>query len=130
MQKITTKVVTKRNWNEHARTNPGARPPTTKAKTKTATKRATKAPTKTATKKKTKRPRKNPTLVQAQNCNQDSTRKKDQDNKKYSNQSCKKNRNHNDHANPGPGNNPSLLDKTIILGPQNEIRKAYQKLAP
>ena len=72
----------------------------------------------------------NPTLVQAQNCNQDSTRKKDQDNKKYSNQSCKKNRNHNDHANPRPGNNPSLLDRTIILGPQNEVRKAHQKLAP
>ena len=29
MQKITTKIVTKRNWNDHARTNPGARPPTT-----------------------------------------------------------------------------------------------------
>ena len=59
-----------------------------------------------------------------------SARKKNQDNKKHSNQSCKKNRNHNDHANPGPGNNPSLLDKTIVLGPQNQVRKAYQKLAP
>ena len=49
---------------------------------------------------------------------------------KYSNQSCKKNTDHNDHANSGPGNNPSLLDKTFVLGPQNEVRKAYQKLAP
>ena len=30
----------------------------------------------------------------------------------------------------GPGNNPSLLDKTIVLGPQNEVRKVYQKRVP
>ena len=47
-----------------------------------------------------------------------------------SNQSSKKNGNQNDKANPGPGNNPSLLDKTIVLGPQNEVRKAYQKPTP
>ena len=93
-----------------------------KSKDKKATKRATQAPIQTATKK-NKRPRKNPTLLQAQNCNQDSARKKSQDHKKYSNQS------HNDHANPGAGNTP-LLDKTIVLGPQNEVKKAYQKLAP
>ena len=28
------------------------------------------------------------------------------------------------------GNDPSLLDKTIVLEPQNAVRKAYQKLAP
>ena len=55
---------------------------------------------------------------------------KNQDNKKYSNQSSKKNGNQNHNANPGPGNNPSLLDKTIVLGPQNEVRKAYQKPTP
>ena len=44
-----------------------------------------------------------------------------------SNQSSKKNGNQNDKANPGPGNNPSLLDKTIVLGPQKWGQKSVPK---
>ena len=128
---ITTKIVTKRNRNDRARTNPGARPPTTqKQKPKQQPREQRKRQPKQQQKRKPNDHARIQPLSKHRTATKIAPEKKDQDDKKYSNQSCKKNRNHNDHAHPGPGNNPSLLDKTIVLGPQNEVRKAYQKLAP
>ena len=109
--------------------NPGARHPTTqKQRAKQRPRQQRKGQPKQQQKKTTKRPRKNPTRVQARNCNQDSARKKTKTTRRQ--QPKLQDGNQNDKANPGPGNNPSLLDKTIVLGPQNEVRKAYQKPTP
>ena len=128
MQKVTTKIVTKRNWNDHARTNPG--PPTTeKQRPKQQPRKQRKRQPKQQLKKKTKRPRKNPTLVQTQNCNQDSGQTKDQGNKKYSNQSCKKKQESQWPRQPVLAATPFSWIKTIVLEPPNEVRKSVPKIS-
>ena len=111
--------------------NPGARHPTTqKQRAKQRPRQQRKGQPKQQQKKTTKRPRKNPTLVQARNCNQDSARKNTKTTRNTATKAPRKTGTKMTTPTLVPGNNPSLLDKTIVLAPQNEVRKAYQKPTP
>ena len=88
---ITTKIVTKRNRNDRARTNPGARPPTTqKQKPKQQPREQRKRQLKQQQKRKPNDHARIQLLSKHRTATKIASEKKDQDNKKYSNQSCKK----------------------------------------